>query len=103
MGDIERIVETRNGSTRARALIERVERTALEHTCYLRRPLPFLRDDINHAPQRVRSVETALRSAQHFHPRDIRGQHLSKIENTVLAGIVGLDSIDQYLGVIRIA
>src|SRR5438132_14423171 len=69
----------------------------------MRRPFPLFRHDIDHATERVRAVKAALRSAQYFHARKVCGQHLPKIESTILARIVGLNSIDQYLGVIRIS
>src|SRR5438874_7914841 len=100
MREIERVVDVRNGSTRARALVERVKRAALQQSGEARRPLPFFRDDIDDAAERVRPIEAALRTAEHFDSRNVPSKNLAEIKYAILARIVGIDSIDQHLGVI---
>jgi len=44
-----------------------------------------------------------LRTAQHFDSLDVRSEDLAEIEHAVLAWVVRIDSVDNHLGVIRVA
>ena len=52
------------------------------------------RDQVDHAGEGVRSVETALRSAQHFDARDVAGQQRREIR-LALIGAGDVDAIEQ--------
>src|SRR6266403_3942286 len=93
----------RDRSSDTGGLVESAERTAFQTPCELRRALALFRHDIDHATDGVRPIQTALRTAKHFNPLDVRSEDLAKIEYAILARVVRIDSVDNHLGVIRVA
>ena len=103
MRDVESVVERPLAPTQAAILIEGCERACLGRGGDPGRPLSLLGDDGNHATDRLRAVEAALRATQHLDARDIGGQELPEVERTRwIAGIAGVDAVDQDLDVVRV-
>ena len=101
MRDIESIVDPVLRAAEAGRLVESAKRSAFERRGRARRAFAFLGNDRNHTAKRVRAIEPALGSSQHFDLLDIRRQQLAQIERTVwVAGIAGVDAVDQNFGVI---
>src|ERR1700730_18359819 len=101
MSKIQIIVEPLQGSAESGVLIECTERAALQAPGKLRRPGPFLGDDVDDATDRIGAVEPALRPAHNFGSFDVPGQGMLGIEG---AGgrIGGIDAVDEDLGLVRI-
>ncbi len=101
VSDVERVVEDAARAADAGTLIEGAERTAFKIGRGACRPLPLLRDDGNHAAQRIGAVKPALGTAQHLDALDIADHEMAEIERPGgRARIADVDAVDEYLDVV---
>src|SRR5579862_8262245 len=101
--EVETVVEAIVGAAHGGILIERLERAAFHRTGNLSRSAAFPGDDVDDTADRVRPIQTALRTAQDFNAFNILRQELTEIERGIRAArITDIDAIDQHLDVIGI-
>src|ERR1700722_15039450 len=103
MLDVRRIVKLIERAAHAAVLIERLERSSFHTGIELGWAGAAFGDDVDDAADGVRTIQSALRTAQNFDLLNILGQELSEIECAArVAGIADIDAVDQHLGVIGI-
>jgi len=76
MREIKIVAEPPHGTAEPGGLVEGLERAALQRPIRVRRAAAAFRDDVDDTANRVRTVEAALRPAQHFDPGDVGGEDL---------------------------
>src|SRR5277367_2827707 len=101
MGEVEIVIEPFGGSADPGILVEGAERAAFETSSELRRPRPFLGDDVDDAADCISAVKPALRPTHDLDALDVPGQDVLEIEGA--SGRIGrVDAVDKDLGLVRI-
>src|SRR5271168_105936 len=98
-----RIVKLIGRTAAACILIEGIERSPLEAGRELRGPRTCLGRHIDHATDRIRAVQAALRTSQHFDALNVLRQKLTEVERAGgVARVAHIDAIDEHFYVIGV-
>ncbi len=88
-----RPLRTRYGAVRGHGAVA----AAFDGGIDTRRPAALARDDVDDATDRIRSIERALRPAQHLDALDRRRRKHREVEIAAgVCGIVGANAVDQH-------
>ena len=102
VGEAEGVMKTAARTAQVRGLVEGVERSAFHGAGETRGPLALRRCDGDHAADGVRAIEAALGAAQDLDAGDAGDCHLAEVEGAADARIIGVDAVDDDLGVVSV-